>query len=102
MRRQRGQGTVELVALAPLLVVAVLGLVQVLLAGRAALQAERAAGRAAVAAAIGADPVEAARRAAPAGTLVDVVRGGVRVRVPLRAATSALGAPAVAASTRPR
>lgn len=67
MRDERGQATVELVALLP--VVALLGLLgwQALIAGQAAWLSGTAARAAARASAVGADPAAAARRVLPVG-----------------------------------
>ena len=70
MRRERGQAAVELVAVAPLLVLALLGLAQLVLALRADLAAGRAAERGLAAAYAGGD----VRGAALAGL------GGARAR----------------------
>jgi hypothetical protein len=82
----RGQASVELVALLPLLVLLLLGLVQAVLAGHAAWSATTAARAGARAAAVGRDPAVAVRRSAPVGgSAARVVRDGdtVRVRLPV-------------------
>ena len=76
MRRDAGQAGVELAALAPVLALAVLVFAQLALVFRAELAAERAAGRAQAAVAVGRPPAAAARQGAPAGTRV-LVRAGV-------------------------
>jgi hypothetical protein len=82
MRRDAGQAVVELAALAPVLALAVLVFAQLALAFRAELAAERAAGRAQAAAALGLSVSAAARRGAPAGTRVLVRAGMVELDVP--------------------
>src|SRR5581483_9984706 len=99
MSRERGQSTVELVAMLPLLLAVVLAVVQLLLAGAASEYAGHAAEAGAVALLEGADPVAAAREAIPgwSRSRVDVVvRGGV-VRVAVEPA--ALVPPLAAAMT---
>jgi hypothetical protein len=64
--RERGQATVELVALLPLLALLGMALWQAVVAGQALWLAGSAARGAARAAAVGADPLAAARRALPA------------------------------------
>ncbi|MFN8173988.1 MAG: hypothetical protein U0T02_02870 [Solirubrobacteraceae bacterium] len=85
LRSQRGQASVELVALLPLLAGVALAVLQLLAAGAAAELAEHAAGAGAIAMLEGGDPRDAARRAAPAwsrGAMSVTVRGRmVRVRV---------------------
>ena len=88
MRRasERGQATVELVALVPLLVAVGFGVLAVLSAGRATSAAEGAAEAAAVAIIQGTDGAAAARRALedrPRRHTTITVRGG-RVRVTVR------------------
>jgi hypothetical protein len=86
LREQRGQASVELVAVLPLVAVLALALWQVVVAGQAAWLAGAAARAAARAAAVGADPLRAARRALP-GSLTRALRvtagrdGSVTVRV---------------------
>jgi hypothetical protein len=75
MPSQRGQATVELVALLPVVALVGAALLQAALAGHAAWAAAQAARAGARAAAVGADPRAAARSALPA-RLAD----GVRVR----------------------
>jgi len=62
---ESGQASIELVVLAPLLVLVALGADQVLAAGAAASQAEHAAEAAAIALLQDADPAAAARAAVP-------------------------------------
>ena len=85
----RGQASVELIAVLPLLVAGVLAVCQVALAGHAAWSAAGAARAAARASAVGADPLAAARRALPAHlddrVRVRARRAGevsVRLRIP--------------------
>lgn len=88
MRSPRGQASVELVALLPLLALAAAGLVQVALLGHASWAAAQAASAAARAHAVGGDARAAARRELPAhleGTLRVMARGGGDVEVRLRA-----------------
>ncbi len=73
---QRGQATVEAVALLPLLVVAGMAVLQVLAAGASAALAGHAAEAGAVAILQGRDPRAAARAAVPGWS-----RGGMEVRV---------------------
>lgn len=73
--RQRGQATVELVAVLPLLVALGFALWQAAIAGQAIWLAGAAARAAARAAAVGADPTPAARDALPAR-----LEDGLRVR----------------------
>jgi len=84
-RGDRGQASVELVALLPLLAGIALAAMQLLAAGAAAELAEHAAGAGAVAMLEGGDPVAAARGAVPEwsrGAMAVRVRGRtVRVRV---------------------
>jgi hypothetical protein len=97
MRRdgsERGQATVELVALLPLLAVLAVSLWQAVIAGQALWLAGSAARAAARATAVGADPREAARRALPAalerGLLVAPGDAGeVRVEVAVPAVVGA-------------
>ncbi len=88
LRRQRGQSAVEIVAVAPLIVISAAVLGQVGAAAWTAAEASGAATAAARAVAVGADPVRAARAEVPAGLRrglrVDVAdgRATVRLRVP--------------------
>ncbi len=83
----RGQASVELVALAPLVVVLVTALVLALQAYRARELAGLASHAGAVAALVGRDPLAAAREAAPgiARERLQVERRGRRVTVRVRA-----------------
>ena len=103
MRRTRaedGQASIELVALLPLLALLIVALWQAALAGGTVWLAGSAARAAARAAALGADPVLAARHALP-GTFargVEVTRaadGSVRVRVQVPGAVPGLSVGAV-------
>jgi pilus assembly protein CpaE len=86
--RQRGQSAVEIVAVAPLAVLAAAALGQIGAAAWVGAEAAGAATAAARAAAVGGDPARAARAELPAGLRsglrVDVAdgRATVRVRVP--------------------
>jgi hypothetical protein len=82
IRRESGQAAVELVALTPVLALAVLVFAQLALAFRAELAAERAAGRAQAAVALGLPGMPAARDGAPAGTRVEVRSGELELDVP--------------------
>jgi nitrogen fixation protein FixH len=79
VRGERGQASVELVALAPLVVAVVLAVAQVLAAGAARELAGHAAEAGAVALLQGADAGAAARHAVPGWS-----RGRLRVRVEQR------------------
>lgn len=83
---ESGQASIEVVALAPLLVAAVLAAAQLLAAGAAGELADHAAEAAAVAMLQGADPAAAARDAVPgwSRTRMTVRVDGRRVRVRLR------------------
>lgn len=83
---QSGQASIELVLLAPLLVVAVLAAAQLLAAGAAGELADHAAEAAAVAILQDADPKAAAREAIPGWSRrrMRVSIDGRRVRVRLR------------------
>lgn len=86
MDRQAGQASVELVALAPLMLAIVLGAAQLLAAGAARELADHAAAAGAIALLQGSDPRSAARDAVPGwsrGRVVVRVEGR-RVRVRLR------------------
>jgi hypothetical protein len=87
--RDRGQATVELVALLPALAVLALGVWQVAVAGHTVWAAGAAARAASRALAVGGDPVPVARRLVPRRLAAEVrVREGsdgtVRVSVPVR------------------
>ncbi len=86
VRRESGQASVELVALAPLLLAVVLAVAQLLAAGAARELADHAAEAGAVALLQGTDPAQAARDAVPGWSRgrVDVRIDGRRVRVRLR------------------
>jgi hypothetical protein len=74
-RGSAGQAAVELAALAPVLAL-------LALAFRAELAAERAAGRAEAAAALGQPVLSAARLGAPAGTRASLREGMIELDVP--------------------
>jgi hypothetical protein len=83
MRCERGQATVEMVALVPAFVVACVVAWELVLAGHTAWVAAHAARAGARAAVVGADARAAARSVAH-GASVSVLDGGrVRVRVPV-------------------
>ena len=86
MRREDGQASIELVALAPLLLAAMLAAAQLLAAGAAHELADHAAEAGAIALLEGTDPPAAAREAVPGWSRgrVDVRVDGDRVRVRLR------------------
>lgn len=94
-RGESGQASVELVALAPLLVAAVLAAAQLLAAGAARELADHAAAAGAIAVLQGTDARTAAREAVPGwsrGRVAVRVDGGrVRVRLRPRAFLPALG-----------
>ena len=83
MTRERGQAAVELVAVAPLLVLAALVAAQLVLASRSQLVAQRAVQRGLAAAAAGGDPVAAARAGLGRGATVSLRSGRLAVAVPL-------------------
>jgi hypothetical protein len=84
--RTRGQATVEVVAMLPLVAVLAFALLQLLAAGLAAELADHAAEAGAVAILEGSDPHDAARKAIPgwSGAHVDVAIHGKTVRVRVR------------------
>lgn len=86
-RSERGQAAVEVVALAPLVVVLVTAVVVAVQAHRAREAAMLASHAGAVAALVGRDPIEAAREAAPGidRDRLQVRRVGRRVTVRVRA-----------------
>lgn len=86
MRSARGQSTVEIVALLPLLALAGLAIMQLLAAGAAHELAGHAAEAGAVAIAEGRDPARAARESVPSWSRrrVSVHVSGRRVSVRLR------------------
>ena len=86
MDRQSGQASVELVAVAPLLLAVVLAVAQLLAAGAARELADHAAEAGAIALLQGTDPRVAARDAVPGWSRgrVDVRIDGRRVRARLR------------------
>jgi len=84
--RESGQASVELVALLPVLVLAALGVLQLIAAGASVELAHHAAEAGAVAVLEGGDPSHAARAALPGWSRhgVEVAVHGSRVRVRLR------------------
>jgi hypothetical protein len=94
-RGERGQATVELVALLPLIAVLVGLLWQAVVAGQAVWLAGSAARAAARASAVGGDPRAAARRVLPARLRGGLAvrsndRGGVRVAIAIPSVAGAL------------
>lgn len=86
--RERGQSSVELVALLPILAVLLLGLIQASLAGFAAWSVATAARAGARAVAVGKDPRPAVRGAAPiggAGARIERRGDTLRVHLPIPA-----------------
>ena len=97
LQRAEGQAAAELVALLPLAALLLAGAWQLALAGHAAWAVDAAARAAARAAAVGADPRQAARAALPARLTRGLVvrdRGGGTVEVTLRV-PPVLGLPAL-------
>jgi Flp pilus assembly protein TadG len=84
MRSERGQATVELVALLPLLLIAALAGAAVLAAHTAGEQAGQAAEAGAVALLQGGDPRAAARHALPPHAHAEIAVHGRRVTVSIR------------------
>lgn len=87
-RSERGQASVELVAVLPAVAVVALLMWQAVVAGQAVWLAGGAARAAARASAIGADPAAAARAVLPSGLRAGVRAkalpgGGVRLRLPV-------------------
>ncbi len=99
---ERGQATVELVALLPVVVVVVLGVAHLLAAGAVAELADHAAEAAAVAMLQDADPRAAARKAVPGWSrrAMSVQVRGRRVRVRMRAPSPLPGLGDALAATR--
>lgn len=92
----RGQASVELVAIVPLLLLAALALGQLAAAGWALASAGEAARAAARAAHVGGDVRVAARRALPIVLKpAEVTRKGARVRVEVRAPALLPGVPSI-------
>jgi hypothetical protein len=102
-RREEGTASVELIAVVPFLLLAVLVATQIGLAGQALWSAGVAARAGARAAVVGADPVAAARRALPPSmrkaARIDAGEG-VAVRAPVPRLLPAL--PAMAVGTKAR
>jgi Flp pilus assembly protein TadG len=93
---ERGQATIELVGMVPLLVVVVLAVGELLAAGAARSAASAAAEAAAVAVLQGTDPAAAARAAAPGWT-----RDRLAVRVSGRQVRVRIAPPALVPGTGP-
>ena len=83
MRSQRGQAAVELCALAPVLLVLALAGLRLAQVARVSLQGEHAIERAQAAQLAGLDPRAAALAVLP-GARIDVRRGEIDLRVPVR------------------
>jgi hypothetical protein len=85
--RERGTASIELIAVLPFLLLAVLAAAQIALAGQALWSASVAARAGARAALVGGDPAGVARGALPSsmrvGAKVDDDEDGVSVRVPV-------------------
>jgi hypothetical protein len=81
LRGERGQATVELVAIVPALVLACVIAWELVMAGHTAWVAAHAARAGARAVAVGGDGGAAARSVAPAATVAELRGGRVRVRV---------------------
>jgi hypothetical protein len=82
--RERGQATVELVALLPLVMAIALAAATVLAGQAAAEQAGQAAEAGAIAILHGRDPEQAARSAIPARARARITRAGSRITVTVR------------------
>jgi hypothetical protein len=100
MRDERGQATVELVAVLPLVALLALLAWQGAVAGHAAWMSGSAARAAARASAIGGDPEAAARRVIAGAEVDDKGDGEVTVRVPVPAVVA--GVQLTAIETRAR
>lgn len=99
MRSERGQATVEMVALVPALVVACAIAWELVLAGHTAWMAAHAARAGARAAAVGGD-ARAAARSVASGSSVSVLDGRrVRVRVPVPLVFPGWGSPVRVSAT---
>jgi hypothetical protein len=96
--RERGQALVELVACVPVVVLVVLAIVQGVLALGASGSAERALERGRVAAALGGDPVAAARTGLTPNARVRLEGRMLRVSVPLPRVVAAIPLPSAHAS----
>ncbi len=96
--RERGQALVEFVACVPVVVLVVLAIVQGMLALGASGSAERALERGRVAAALGGDPVAAARNGLPPNARVRLDGRMLRISVPLPEVVAAIPLPPVRAS----
>jgi hypothetical protein len=96
--RERGQAAVELIACLPVVALVVLGIVQGMLALGADGAAERALERGRVAAALGADPVSAARSGLASNARVRLEGRTLHVVVPLPRVVAGLPLPPARAS----
>ena len=95
---ERGQALVELIACLPVIALVVLAIVQGMLALSASGSAERALERGRVAAALGGDPVVAARSGLAANARVRLEGRLLRVSVPVPRVVAAIPLPASRAS----
>lgn len=95
---ERGQAAVELVACLPVIVLVVLAITQGMLALAAGGAAERALERGRVAAALGLDPIAAARRGLASNARVRLEGRMLRVSVPSPRVLSGLPLPEASAS----
>lgn len=95
---ERGQALVELVACLPVAALVVLAIVQGMLALAASGSVERALERGRLAAALGADPVSAARSGLASDARVQLEGGVLRVSLPVPRVVAAIPLPAARAS----
>lgn len=100
MRDERGQATVELVAVLPLVAVLALLAWQAVVAGQTAWLSGSAARAAARASAIGADPEAAARRVLPGAQVEEDGDGAVSLRVPIPAVVAGVELAAIRTEAR--
>jgi TadE-like protein len=98
LAQERGQALVELIACLPMIVLVVLAIVQGMLALSASGSAERALERGRVAAALGRDPVAAARTGLAANARVRLEGRLLHVAVPVPRVVAAIPLPAAGAS----
>jgi hypothetical protein len=98
LARERGQALVELIACLPVIALVALAIVQGMLALSASGSAERALERGRLAAALGRDPVVAARSGLAANARVRLEGRLLRVSVPLPRVVAAIPLPAAQAS----
>jgi hypothetical protein len=98
LARERGQALVELIACLPVVALVVLAIVQGMLALGASGSAERALERGRLAAALGDDPVAAARSGLAVNARVRLEGRLLRVSVPVPRVVAAIPLPAARAS----